>query len=513
MERIHMNHLRELIYRLRAGESQRRIAEDLSMSRTTVGKYRRWAEGQGYLDATHPLPDDATLAAAWGEPPQPPRAASSVEPYRDVVEAWVEQGVEMAAIWQHLQDDYQYPGSYSSVRRFVNKMASTDPEVFVRVHTAPGEEAQVDFGSVGQLYDPNSGRLRRAHVFVATLCYSRHQYAELVFDQKTATWIGLHRRAFESWGGVPKRLVPDNLKAAVVQALVHDPILGEAYRRMAQHYGFVISPTRPRTPRHKGKVENGVHYIKRNFVAGREFLDIHTANQHLRTWVKERAGTREHGTTHKAPLYLFNAHEQAALLALPEEPFTLREVKPVTVHPDCHVRIEKSYYSVPYRHVGQKLDAYISERVVEIYQGLELVATHERSVQPGAWHTRLEHYPQHKAAYLQRTPAYCRQMAARLGAATCQVVEALLGDRPLYRLRSVQAILRLEETVGAERLEAACARALHFDDPSYRRIKAILNAALDREPLPDKAPDVPHQKHVFARSGDEFFAHGEEEVA
>jgi transposase len=510
MERIHMNHLRELIYRLRAGESQRRIAKDLSMSRTTVSKYRRWAKAQGYLDAAHPLPDDATLAAAWGEPVQPLCVASSVEPYREIVQAWVEQGVEMTAIWQHLQDDYLYPGSYSSVRRFVNKMRTADPEVFVRVHTAPGEEAQVDFGGVGQLYDPNSGRLQRAHVFVATLCYSRHQYAELVFDQKTPTWIGLHRRAFESWEGVPRRIVPDNLKAAVVKALVHDPILGEAYRRMAQHYGFVISPTRPRTPRHKGKVENGVHYVKRNFMAGREFLDIHTANQHLRTWVKERAGTRQHGTTHKAPLYLFNEHEKAALLALPEEPFTLREVKPVTVHPDCHVRIDKSYYSVPYVYVGQKLDAYISERVVEIYQGLELVATHERSLQPGEWHTRLEHYPKHKAAYLERTPAYCRQVAARLGAATSQVVEILLGDRPLYRLRSVQAILRLEETVGAERLEAACARAIYFGDHSYRRIKAILNAALDREPLPDKAPAVPARKHIFARSGDEFFADGEE---
>jgi transposase len=513
MERTHMNHIRELIYRLRAGESQRRIAKDLSMSRATVSKYRRLAEAQGYLEETHPLPDDVTLAAALGEAPQPPRAESSVEPYRELVEAWVEQGVEMVAIWQHLQDDYRYPGSYSSVRRFVNKIRSTDPEVFVRVHTAPGEEAQVDFGGVGQLYDPNSGRLRRAYVFVATLCYSRHQYAELVFDQKTPTWIGLHRRAFESWGGVPKRIVPDNLKAAVIKVLVHDPILGEAYRRMAQHYGFVISPTRPRTPRHKGKVENGVHYVKRNFMAGREFLDIQTANQHLRTWVKERAGTRKHGTTHKAPLYMFNEHEQATLLPLPETPFTLREVKLVTVHPDCHVRIDKSYYSVPYVYVGRKLDAYVSERIVEIYQGVELVATHERSLQPGEWHTRLEHYPEHKAAYLERTPAYCRQVAARLGEAPSQVVETLLGDRPLYRLRSVQAILRLEESVGAERLEAACARALYFDDPGYRRIKAILNAALDREPLPEKAPHAPDRKHVFARSGDEFFADDEEVVA
>ena len=228
--------------------------------------------------------------------------------------------------------------------------------------------------------------------------------------------------------------------------------------------------------------------------------------------MQERAGTREHGTTHKAPLYLFREHEKDALLVLPAEPFTLREVKPVKVHPDCHVRIDKSYYSVPYIHVGQTLDAYVSERIVEIYQGTDLIATHERSLQPGEWHSRTAHYPEHKAAYLERTPAYCRQVAARLGTASSQVVDALLGDRPLYRLRSVQAILRLEETVGAERLEAACARALYFGDHSYRRIKTILNGALDREPLPEQAPDVPAQKHRFARSGAEFFD-GEGEAA
>lgn len=501
-----MNHLRDLVYRLRAGESQRRIAQDLGVSRTTVSKYQAWAAGQGYLDPRQPLPAESELAAALGDPLPPPQTPSSVAPYREQVQAWVEAGVEMMAIWQHLQDDYQYAGSYSAVRRFVQQLRRSEPEVYVRVHTAPGEEAQVDFGHVGSLFDPACGQARPAYVFVGTLSYSRHQYAELVFDQKTPTWLALHRRAFESWGGVPRRIVPDNLKAAVISARQYDPLLGEAYRRLAQHYGCVISPTRPRTPQHKGKVESGVHYVQRNFLAGREFLDIHTANQHLRAWVIERAGTRDHGTTHQAPLALFTAHEQAALLPLPPTPFTLCDIKPVTVHPDCHVRIEQSYYSVPYRYVGQPLEAYISDNVVEIYQGLDLIVTHERSLTPGTWHTRPSDYPPAKAAYLERTPAYCRQIAARLGSAVSQVVETLLGDRPLYRLRAVQAILRLEETVGAERLEAACARALHFGDPSYRRVKTILNAALDREPLPEPSPTGMTQGHLFARSSAEFFA-------
>jgi len=507
-----MNYLRDLVHRVRSGESDRRIARDLGISRTTVRKYREWADTQGYLRLDRPIPDNATLAAALGPGPQPPRATSSVEPYREIVQRLLDQGVEMTAIWQRLQDDHSYTGSYSSVRRYVHRLRPSEPEAVVRVHTAPGEEVQVDFGSAGKLYDPSSGRVRTAYVFVATLCYSRHQYAELVFDQKIPTWIGLHRRAFESWGGVPKRVVPDNLKAAVSKVLVHDPVLGEAYRSMAQHYGFVISPTRPRSPRHKGKVESGVHYVKRNFMAGQEFLDILVANQRLKIWVHERAGTREHGTTHQAPLRLFNEYEQAALLPLPVEPFTLREIKLVKVHPDCHVTIDKSYYSVPYAYIGQTLDAYISERIVEIYRRQDLVATHERSQEPGKWHTRLEHYPEHKAAYLIRTPDYCRQVAARLGPATSQVVETLLDDRPLYRLRSVQAILRLEETVGAQRLEAACARALYFDDPRYRRIKEILNAALDREPLPEMAAPAPPRQHTFARSGAEFFADTQETV-
>ncbi len=505
MERLHMNHLRDLIHRLRTGESERRIAQDMQISRPTVHKYHLLAKREGYLDPERPLPDDSTLRQVLGPGPQPPKIASSLEPYREAVQSLLKQGVEMTAMWQRLKDNYGYTGSYSAVRRFVRHLEPETPEAYTRVHTAPGEELQVDFGAVGPLYNPATGRIRTAYAFVATLSFSRHQYAELVFDQKIATWIGLHRRAFEFFGGVVRRVVPDNLKAAVLEALVYDPVLGEAYRQMALYYGFLISPTRPATPRHKGKVENGVHYVQRNFMAGQEFADIHFANHHLLQWVLEVAGGRQHGTTHQPPLGLFRAVEQAALLPLPAEPFSLCEIRVVKVHPDCHVVIAGSYYSVPFSYVGQKLDAFVREQVVEIYQGQQLVATHVRCHQPGQWQTRLEHYPPHKAAYLQRTPDFCRQTAQQIGPATFQVVEILLSDRPLDRLRSVQAILRLQESVGPQRLEAACTRAVYYGDVNYRRIKAILNAALDREPLPDNLAAPLAASHTFARASTEFF--------
>ena len=506
MERLHVNCIRDLIHRIRLSQSDRAISRDLRISRVTVHKYRSLAEAHGYLDPAVPLPDTQTIAQALGPAPQPPRTISSVEPYRSVVIDLLDRGVEMMTIFDRLTQDHGYQGSYSSVRRFVHHLRPADRRATVRIHSDPGQEAQVDFGSAGMVLDPQTGHLRQAYVFVMTLGFSRHQYAELVFDQRIPTWLALHRRAFESFGGVPARVVPDNLKAAVLQASLHDPVLGEAYRRFAQHYEFLVSPTRPATPEHKGKVENGVHFVKRSFLAGQQFVDIREANQKLSTWVKERAGTREHGTTHQPPLALFESHERHSLLPLPADPFELTETRLVTVHHDCHVVIDGSYYSVPYHHIGQRLDAYIFERVIQLFSGATLVATHPRATNKGEWHTRSQHYPQDKAAFLERTPAYCRELARRVGPATFEIVDTLLSERPSDRLRSVQAILRLVETVGEKRLESACQRALFYGDGRYQRIKDILNATLDQQPLPDSRPE-PVQPKLFAyqRSASEFF--------
>jgi transposase len=508
MERLSMHQIRDVIYRLRQAESDRQIARDLRLSRHTVQKYRVLAEEHGYLATETPLPTEKELRAALGPPIPPPRPDSGVAPYQAVVERLLDDGVELTAILARLHDDHGYAGSYSSLRRFVQGLRPATPDVCARVMHGPGEEGQVDFGPVGSLVDPASGRARPAFAFVLTLAFSRHQYAELVFDQKIPTWIGCHRRAFESLQGVPRRIVPDNLKAAVVQAHLHDPVLGEAYRRMAQHYGFLISPTRPRTPEHKGMVESGIHYLQRNFMAGQAFADIGVANARLARWVVEVAGVRCHGTTKQAPLALFREREQAALLGLPPDPFSLVEVRLVKVHRDCHVALGGSYYSIPWRLAGQQLEAYVGERVIEFYQGVELICTHPRAKRPGAWSTRTADYPPEKAAYLERTPARCREIARQIGPATVEVVEQLLGERPLNRLRTVQGILRLEETVGARRVEAACRRALHFGDVRYRRIKDILNAALDQDPLPESgsgpAAESGGRSYVYARSAAEF---------
>ena len=510
MERLHMHQIRDLVYRLRHGEGDRKIARDMAISRHTVAKYRELAQAAGYLEGQDVLPTEQELLARLGPAKSPPRIESTVEPYREVVEQLLSQGVEMMAMFARLQKDHGYSGSYSSIRRFVHRIEASKPEAFVRVHTPPGEEAQVDFGAVGPLLDPVTRVRRLAYAFVMTLGFSRHHYAELVFDQKVSTWIACHRHAFESFGGVPRRIVPDNLKAAMLSAALDEPVLGEPYRRMAQHYGCLISPTRPRTPEHKGKVESGVHYVERNFMAGQEFADIVVANRELRVWTVEVAGTRQHGTTGKQPLKVFNEVEKAVLLPLPAEPFTLVEIRSVKLHSDCHVTIDGSYYSGPYQHVGKQLEAHVGERVVELYLGVELLCTHERAKDKGEWHTRNEHYPPEKMVYLERTPERCCELAREIGPETAKVVESLLAERPLDRLRGAQGVLRLAEKFGQQRIEAACRRALHFGDPRYRRIKDILNAGLDQEPLPAlPTPLHPTREYAFARTAEEFFGNDE----
>jgi transposase len=204
MERLAMQVIVDIIYRLRAGQSLRALHRDTGHSRDTLRQYRRLAQEHGFLDPHQPLPEPAQVQAALAPLLRPPRPqSSSLEPYREVVAALLDQGVEMVAIHQRLVRHHDYRGSYSAVRRFVHQLRPPSPDVVVRLETPPGLQAQVDFGGAGRMKDA-AGKLRSAYCFVMTLSSSRHQYVEFVCDQRMETWIGCHRRAFASFGGVPK---------------------------------------------------------------------------------------------------------------------------------------------------------------------------------------------------------------------------------------------------------------------------------------------------------------------
>jgi len=228
--------IRELLIHIRAESSDRQVARDTGHNRRTVKRYREWAQAQGLLEGELPgleaLQELVTTSLPMRTPPQ---NLSSLESYREQIEQWVKTGVEVAAMRQRLMER-GYVGSYAAVWRFVHRLkASSGADVTVRVETKPGEEAQADFGYAGMMLDPESGRLRKSWVFVMTLSWSRHQYAEFVWDQKIATFLRCHRNAFEFFGGVPSRVRIDNLKTAILKAVFDEPQVQQSYRECAEH--------------------------------------------------------------------------------------------------------------------------------------------------------------------------------------------------------------------------------------------------------------------------------------
>jgi transposase len=435
----------------------------------------------------------------------PPQNTSTVEPYRAMVVKLRQQGVEIAAIRERLKER-GFTGSYSAVYRFVRALEPIEPDVTVRVETPPGQEAQVDFGYAGLMIDPDTGKERKTWAFVMTLSWSRHQYVEFVFDQRVETWLRLHRNAFAFFGGVPERIVPDNLKAAIIRACWDEPEAQQAYREWAEHYDFLIAPCRPRTPEHKGKVEQGgVHYVKRNFLGGREPTTITQANRDVLVWVNSTAGQRRHGTTKERPLDRF-VTEKELLRPLSGTPYDMATWKQVKVGRDCYTTFDRAFYSVPFRLVGQRVWVRGGTREVQVYTAdYKLVATHPRAQQPGERSTHLDHLPPHKVPGLTLTRETCRLRAAEIGPATQEIVDTLLDHRPEDRLRTAGRLLGLAERFSPERLEVACIRALRFDDPSYKTIKHILEQGLDAQELPSVDPAPPAL--AFVRSAAELVGH------
>lgn len=499
--------IRELLVRIRAGESDRAIQEETGIDRRTVKKYREWAAGQELLEGDLPPVDELQARIdSTMESKRPPQTVSSVEAYRELVVQLRKESTEIAAIWERLKER-GYTGSYSAVHRFVRGLEPRQPEATVRVERKPGEEAQVDFGYAGRMLDPETGQPRKTWAFVMVLSWSRHQYVEFVFDQKVETWLLLHVHAFDFFGGVPERVVIDNLKAGIIRASWDDPHVQYAYRECAEHYGFLISPCRPRTPEHKGKVEQGgVHYVKRNFLGGREPTTITRANQEVLTWCSTTAGQRIHGTTKEQPLARFQETERVRLKSLPEQPYDLGVWKQVRLGRDCYVQFDNAYYSAPFRLVGQQVWVRGGIQQVRIYTlGHKLVASHERARQPGDRQTHTDHLPPHKLAGLLQTRESCLAEAVEIGPYTNEVVMRLLDDAVVDRLPSAGRLLRLQMQFGAQRLEAACARALQYEDPAYKTVKNILKKGLDLEdPVP--ATDAPPAQ-TFVRDADELFGH------
>jgi len=501
-----MEDIREVLRTYQRLSSIKGTARLLGCAKGTVRRYVRWARDHGLLGDV--LPSEGELARAWGRAEGGEAIIrSQLTPHQGAIEAWLAGGIPLVRIQELLVEQHGWSGSYATLKRYTAPWRD-DTEATIRIETKPGEEAQVDFGHLGPLWDEWEKRMRKAWVFLMTLSYSRHQYAEVVFGQDVGTWVGCHRRAFEWFGGVPERVVLDNLKAAIVKAAVYDPLVNRTYAEQAEHYGFLISPCRPGEPQHKGKVERGVPYLRNNFWRTFQGKGTTAANAALKVWIMDTAGQRVHGTIRRKPLEVFAAEERSALRPLPATPYDLAVWKEATVHADCHVVAEGSYYSAPYRLRGERVLVRLGLQLAQIYKDHELVASHARANRPGTRRTDVAHYPPEKAAWLEKTPQWCLAEAARVGPWTRRLVEEVLGrQHPLDGLRRAQGLLHLGKTYGWRRLERASLRAVNYGLYTYQGIKRMLERGLDGQPMAITDAPVASRSFRHARPVAELLAH------
>jgi transposase len=467
----------------RLGWSLRRIQRATQIRRETAAGYLKtagipvrapggWGRGQA-KPAIEVSTDRETGNRPVEAEPRPGRSpsASACEPYREVIEGALSKERNAMAIWQDLVDGHGFSGRYASVKRFVNKLrGSPTPEARVVIETAPGEEAQVDYGSGPMVRDPDSGKYRRTRLFVLTLGHSRKSVRLLVFRSSTRVWAELHEKAFRRLGGVTRVVVLDNLREGVIAPDIYDATLNPLYRDVLKHYGAVALPCRVRDPDRKGKVESGVGHAQKTPLKGLRFESLEEAQSYLDRWEERWADTRIHGTTKRQVAAMF-AEERPTLLPLPLEPFRYYQYGERTVHLDGCVEVEAAYYGAPPGWIGRRVQ-------------VQWNATHVRILDPLTGQLLREHLRQQRGRHRikdedrsPRTPLSTKQLLARAEkvgthiGALCQIMHQKHGE---VAVRRILGVLSLAKKYGVASTEDACAMALETGTREYHFVRRYL---------------------------------------
>ncbi len=393
--------------------------------------------------------------------------SSKLDKYKEEITSLVKKGLSAKRIYEDICETKKVKISYSAINRYVSKIKkSLGSEYFFVLHSQAGEEMQVDFGYVGMIEG------KKAWVFVATLSYSRYMYATIVYSQSVPNFIKSHIKAFEYFGGVPKKVKIDNLKSAVLNNKFYEVQYQYEYHRFSKQYGFEITPCKVRAPQEKGKVESGVKYIKSSFLKAREFKNIDEANNRLQEWLNNKANKRVHGTTRKIPLELFKDQEKDLLKALPasKEEFITSSYYKRKVHKKIsHVFYEYVYYSVPYKYAGCEVIVYDDSKLLRfVYKGKE-IAIHQKESKKGVYVTSKEHCPiddinnnKKEDLILKKAHEY-----------TQTFLSLVKENSPKSYRKIAKGVESLIKEYGYDIIELCSKRALKYGNISYKEIKNI----------------------------------------
>lgn len=469
----------------RLGWSLRRIEAAVHIRRETIGGYLRaagipvrppggWGRRSPAKPANEVITDSGAESVTITVPePQPSRSRSPslCEQYRELIELGLSRGRNAKAIWQDLVDGHGFSVGYQSVQRFVGKLRrAAKPEARAVIQTAPGEEAQVDYGSGPMVRDPQTGKYRRTRLFVLTLGYSRKCVRLLVFRSTVGVWAELHEKAFRRLGGATRVVVLDNLREGVLAPDIYDPTLNPLYKDVLQHYGAVALPCRVRDPDRKGKVESSVGHAKKTPLKGLRFEGLEEAQAYLDGWEERWADTRIHGTTKRQVAAMF-AEERPALLPLPIEPFRYYQYGERTVHLDGCVEVEAAYYSAPPGWIGRRVHVQWNDSHVRLIDPRNGQLLREHSRQERGRH-RI-----HEEDRRKKTPLSTDRLLRRAettGPHIGILCQSMYRTQGQVAVRRILGVLALVKKYGLASTEDACAVALETGACEYRFVRRYL---------------------------------------
>ena len=507
MNQLKLSQQQSILTLHRAGWSNRAIARELHLDRETVGKYLR-AQPAAVPDAsagTMPSPAGTAAVGAGADVPSKPAisipgstlevtaqpaltSAGSVAGRKSCCAVWEAQivaarelGLTAQRIYQDLVTEYQFTGSYQSVKRFVRRLGATTVLPWRRMECEPGMEVPVDFGKGAWI--EIDGKRKRPHVFRVVLSHSRKGYSEVVWQQTTESFIRCLENAFRYFGGVPHTVVIDNLRAAVTQADWFDPELNPKLLAFAEHYQTAILPTKPATPRHKGKIASGINYVQRNALQGRTFASLAAENEFLLDWESRVADPRIHGPIRQQVAHVFNTSEKAQLRPLPPLGFPVFSEAARTVPLDGHVEVARTYYSGPPEYVGRKVWARWELRRVRIFNPrMEQIALHARQP-PGRFSTDPVHIHSRKRAAIENGLDWLLDRVRLLGPHAGTWAEAMMQQRGPQGLRVLQGFLQLAAKHTPANVAAASQLATTHGVWHLRELKHLLQAPVGQDPF------------------------------
>ena len=510
-----MTKYREILRLHSLGLSQKDIAGSCNVSKKTVNKVLKAAEEKNIFWPLSDTDTDVVLSEKMFPKVSKVSSTKQMPDFEYIRRELLRNGVNKKLLWtEYVATCHQNgtePLMYSQFCYYIQQEEQRR-RATMHIPRKPGEQIEVDWaGDPAYIVDPDTGEATPAHVFVGVLSYSQYPYVEAFLNEQQAAWITAHVHMFEYFGGVPRILVPDNCKTAVIHN--HDwnnPQVNAVYHEMAEHYNCAIVPARVRAPKDKPNAEGTVGVISTWIIAAlrdEQFFSLAELNAAIRQKLYEfsrKPFQKKEGTRYD----IYRQEELPMLLPLPQQTYELAEWKQATVQFNYHVSVDGMYYSVPYEYIKRKVDVRATASTIEVFYKQTRIASHRRLYgRKGQYSTVTAHMPEVHQKYLEWNGDRFRRWGAQIGPSTAAVVNAILTSKRVEQqsYRSCMGLLKLKDRYSPKRLENACALALSYtSSPSYKNVKDILAAGRDKPVAEEPDANADPNPYALTRGSDYY---------